>query len=73
VIDVGGSGQDRSDQGEDLAAGTRATDSTGHAHQLVHQRFEAQVNHEGDRHDQTGIGHEAGIVEGHPDALDRAR
>ena len=61
------------DQGQHLSPRTSAADPATEAHQLVHQRLEPEAHHERRRHDQPGVGHERRIVEGHADALDRAR
>ena len=73
VIDVGPARHDRRDQRQHLAARSRGPDTTAETHRLVDEPFQTETQHQRRRHNQTGVGHQTLIIEGHSDGLDRVR
>jgi hypothetical protein len=73
VVDVGGSGQDRGDEREHLAPRPGAADAARQPHQPVHQGLEPEAHHQRRRQHKPRVRHQRRIVEGHLDAIDRAR
>ncbi len=73
VINVRAARHDRRDQRQDLAARTRAADPAPEPHRRVHQRLEAQPDHQRGRRDQTRVRNQRLVVEDHLNAIDPAR
>jgi len=73
VVDVARTGEDRRDEREHLAPGSRPTNPAGEAQRFVDQCLQTDADHERRRHDQPGVGDEARLVEDHPDPVGHAR
>ena len=73
VVDVRGPGHHGVHQGQDLSARLESTGPPAEPDSRVAQSLEAEPAHQGGDEQQTGIGHQIRIVEGHGDPVDSAR
>ena len=69
VVNAVATGQRRRHQGQQLVSRIRPTRRISQIDVMVHQLAQSQVVAQGDRQDQSGIGHQAVIVEGDVDAV----
>ena len=70
VVDAVATSQRRRNQGHHLIARVRPARGTAKVEMVVDQFGQAQAPGQGGRKDQTGIGHQAVIVEGDADAVE---
>ena len=73
VVDAVATGQGRRHQGQHLVPSIRTTRCISQVNVAVHQFAQTQVMGQRDRQDQSGVGHQAVIVEGDLDALKAAQ
>ena len=73
MVDVARAGEDREHEREHLATGVGPTDPPGERDSLVHQALEPEPDHERGGQKKPGVGDEGRLVEGHPNAVERAR
>jgi len=60
-------------QAENLAPRPRPACASGHAKRGVDQLLETEATDERRQEYEPGVGHQAGLIEGHRDAVDGAR
>jgi hypothetical protein len=73
MIDMGSASENRGNQGEHFAAWSSTTDAINKTHLLVHKTLETEAHHQSRGHDQSGIGYQSRVVEGHSNPIDPAR
>ncbi len=73
VVDMGPARRHGVHQGEHLAPRQRAADPAREVDGGIDQALEAEPGHQRGHEQQTGIGHQVRLVEGHLDAVDPAR
>ena len=73
MVDMGAARHDGVHEGQDLATRTCPADASTETDRGVDQPLETEPEGQRADEDQAGIGHQVGVVEAHPDAVDPVR
>jgi len=73
MIDVAAARHHGVHQGQHLASGQSSTDTTRQVDHVVDQALETKPDHQGGDQQQSRVGYQVGVIEGHLDAVDSAR